>query len=112
MNESSPAASFAAHLRDISGRSATALAACHYDGLLLQAGEPPPLFLDDQHYPFHAHPPFKAWVPLADCAGSFVYFEPGRRPKRLAAGRVRGPTTSPAFATVIFRSSSRPLCRP
>jgi len=74
---------FFPHLHDISGRTAKALAACHFDGLLLQAGEPPTCFLDDQHYPFRAHPPFKAWVPLADVAGSFVYFEPGQRPRLL-----------------------------
>ena len=81
MSQSPPTDSFAAHLQDISRRTVAALAACRYDGLLLQAGEPPGLFLDDQHYPFHPHPPFKAWVPLADAAGSYLYFEPGRRPR-------------------------------
>ncbi len=80
MSETRPSGLFAEHLSDISGRTAAALAACGYDALLLQAGEPPPFFLDDQHYPFRAHPPFRAWVPLADAAGSFVYFEPGLRP--------------------------------
>ena len=72
MSQSPPTDSFAAHLQDISRRTVAALAACRYDGLLLQAGEPPGLFLDDQHYPFHPHPPFKAWVPLADAAGSYL----------------------------------------
>lgn len=81
MSPCDAASLFADHLQDISGRTAAALVACGYDGLLLQAGEPPPLFLDDQHYPFHAHPPFKAWVPLVDAAGSFLHFEPGRRPR-------------------------------
>jgi Xaa-Pro dipeptidase len=81
VSQDDPAASFSEHLRDISRRTAAALASCHYDGLLLQAGDPPGLFLDDQHYPFHVHPPFKAWVPHGDVAGSFVYFEPGRRPR-------------------------------
>ncbi len=81
MTEHRPSRLFAYHLQDISGRTAAALATCGYQALLLQAGEPPPLFLDDQHYPFRAHPPFRAWVPLADAAGSLVYFEPGMRPR-------------------------------
>jgi len=81
VSHSSLSGLFLEHLQNISGRTARALAACHYDGLLLQAGEPPPYYLDDQHYPFRAHPPFRAWVPLADAAGSFVYVEPGRRPR-------------------------------
>jgi Xaa-Pro dipeptidase len=76
-----PSALFLDHLQDISRRAAGALAACGYDGLLLQAGDPPAYFLDDQHYPFRAHPPFRLWVPLAEAAGSFVYVEPGRRPR-------------------------------
>jgi Xaa-Pro dipeptidase len=79
--EPSPFALFSDHLQDITGRTAGALAASGHDGLLLQAGDPPPYFLDDQHYPFRAHPPFRLWVPLADAAGSFVYVEPGRRPR-------------------------------
>ncbi len=81
MLHSSLSGLFLEHLEDISRRTAKALGACRYDALLLQAGEPPPRFLDDQHYPFRAHPPFRAWVPLADAAGSFVYFEPGCRPR-------------------------------
>ncbi|MCP5471318.1 MAG: Xaa-Pro dipeptidase [Sinobacteraceae bacterium] len=81
MHSPDTAALFAAHLHDISRRTATALAACGYEGLLLQAGEPALRFLDDQYEPLHLHPPFKAWVPLADAAGSLLYFEPGRRPR-------------------------------
>ncbi len=72
---------FLEHLRDISHRTAQALATTGFDGLLLQAGDPTPYFLDDQSYPFRAHPPFRRWVPLADTAGSFLYFEPGHRPR-------------------------------
>jgi Xaa-Pro dipeptidase len=62
-------------------RSAAALAACGYDGLLVYAGAPLPVFEDDRDYPFEANAPFKVWVPLADAPGSFVWFEPGRAPR-------------------------------
>src|SRR5215831_11166548 len=71
---------FATHLRVVEKRSATALAAAGYESLLLHAGVPPLLFLDDHHLPFRARAPFKAWAPLADAPDSFVFFRPGRKP--------------------------------
>jgi Xaa-Pro dipeptidase len=62
-------------------RSAHALAACGFRGLLVYAGSPLPVFEDDRTYPFVANAPFKVWVPLADAPGSFVWFEPGARPR-------------------------------
>ncbi|MFO1427875.1 MAG: M24 family metallopeptidase [Steroidobacteraceae bacterium] len=74
------AALFPAHLATLCERATAALAATGYRGLLLQAGSPLEIFLDDQHYPFRAHAPFKAWVPLLDAPQALVWFEPGRRP--------------------------------
>ena len=71
---------FAAHLEGVQKRTATALAATGYDSLLLHAGTPPLLFLDDHHLPFRAQAPFKVWAPLADAPDSFVFFTPGRKP--------------------------------
>jgi Xaa-Pro dipeptidase len=71
---------FAAHLETVEKRSADALAKTDYDALLIHAGTPPLIFLDDHHLPFKAHAPFKVWAPLSDAPDSFVYFTPGRKP--------------------------------
>jgi Xaa-Pro dipeptidase len=72
---------FPAHLQAIGQTAAAALAHAGYQGLLLHSGNPPAFFLDDQHYPFRAHAPFRLWVPQSDLADALVYFEPGQRPK-------------------------------
>lgn len=71
---------FAAHLANVEKRSADALAKTGYDALLVHAGTPPLIFLDDHHLPFRAHAPFKVWAPLIDAPDSFVYFVPGKKP--------------------------------
>ena len=71
---------FAAHLQEVQRRSAAALASAGYDSLLLHAGTPPLLFLDDHHLPFRAQAPFKVWAPLNDAPDSFVFFTPGKQP--------------------------------
>jgi Xaa-Pro dipeptidase len=71
---------FAEHLEGVKKRSASALSATGYDALLVHAGVPPLLFLDDHHLPFKVQAPFKVWAPLIDAPDSFVYFAPGRKP--------------------------------
>lgn len=71
---------FAAHLEAVKNRSATALASTGYDALLVHAGTPPLLFMDDHHLPFKVQAPFKVWAPLIDAPDSFVYFAPGSKP--------------------------------
>jgi Xaa-Pro dipeptidase len=71
---------FASHLEVVKKRSASALSATGYDALLVHAGTPPLIFLDDHHLPFKVHAPFKVWAPLLDAPDSFVYFVPGRKP--------------------------------
>jgi Xaa-Pro dipeptidase len=73
--------SFGPHIDAVCERTAQALAACGYAGLLVYAGSPLPVFEDDRTYPFEANAPFKVWVPLADAPGSFVWFEPGSAPR-------------------------------
>ncbi len=75
--------SFATHIEVVKQRAAAALAATGYESLLLHAGTPPPLFMDDQYLPFRAQAPFKAWAPLGDAPDSFVFFTPGRMPRLL-----------------------------
>jgi len=74
---------FPAHLATVMERASRALEHTGYRGLLVHAGTPPGVFLDDQHYPYRAHAPFRYWAPLESAPGSFVYFEPGRRPHLL-----------------------------
>src|SRR5215510_10907377 len=74
---------FTAHLAVVKERSAGALAATGYDALLVHAGTPPLIFLDDHHLPFRVQAPFKVWAPLADAPDSFVYFVPGKKPQLL-----------------------------
>lgn len=71
---------FAAHLDVVQKRSAEALAETGFASLLVHAGTPPLLFLDDNHLPFKAQAPFKVWAPLLDAPDSFVFFTPGRKP--------------------------------
>src|SRR5580700_2885200 len=75
------ARSFVTHLKSVCERSAAALAACGYEGLLVYAGAPLPVFEDDRDYPFEANAPFKVWAPLSDAPGSFVWFSPGSMPR-------------------------------
>jgi Xaa-Pro dipeptidase len=72
---------FGPHILAVCERTAEALTSCAYAGLLVYAGSPLPVFEDDRTYPFEANAPFKVWVPLADAPGSFVWFEPGSRPR-------------------------------
>jgi Xaa-Pro dipeptidase len=71
---------FQDHLRIVEQRFAKALEACGYDAALLSSGAAPPIFRDDNHYPFRVHATFKAWVPLTDVPESFVYAKSGDKP--------------------------------
>jgi len=72
---------FGPHIATVCERTAQALSSCGYDGLLVYAGSPLPVFEDDRTYPFEANAPFKVWVPLPDAPGSFVWFVPGSAPR-------------------------------
>jgi Xaa-Pro dipeptidase len=72
---------FRQYLDAVCTRTAHALAAAGYDGLVVHSGSLLTVFEDDRTYPFEVHAPFKVWVPLTDAPDCFVHFEPGRRPK-------------------------------
>jgi Xaa-Pro dipeptidase len=72
---------FGPHLEQLCARTARALEASGYTSLLVHSGSLLEVFEDDRTYPFEAHAPFKVWVPLADAPDSFVWFEPGARPR-------------------------------
>src|SRR6202012_3962364 len=65
------------------GRTDSALAAAGFDALVVHAGVPPTLFLDDQAYPYKVNPHFKAWVPIVDNPQSVLIYVPGSRPRVL-----------------------------
>ena len=75
------ASTFGAHLGTLSERTARALQTSGFTSLLVHAGSLLEIFQDDRTYPFEAHAPFKVWVPLQDAPDSFVWFEPGTRPR-------------------------------
>ena len=75
------ASTFGPHLASVCARTAQALAACGFGSLLVHSGRLLAVFEDDRTYPFEAHAPFKVWAPLSDAPDSFVWFEPGARPR-------------------------------
>jgi Xaa-Pro dipeptidase len=72
---------FGPHLEQLCARTAQALEACGFSSLLVHSGSLLEVFADDRTYPFEPHAPFKVWVPLADAPDSFLWFEPGSRPR-------------------------------
>jgi Xaa-Pro dipeptidase len=73
--------SFGPHLKSVCERTARALAASGYSGLLVHSGSLLPVFEDDRFHAFEAHGPFKVWAPLSDVPDCFVWFEPGSAPR-------------------------------
>ena len=71
------------HLHTLMQRTERSLAATEFDALVIHAGCPPTLFLDDQDYPYKVNPHFKAWVPITDNPHCILVVAPGARPKVL-----------------------------
>jgi Xaa-Pro dipeptidase len=80
VSDSNLDALYAAHLGLLMGRTDRALGASGFDALVVHAGRPPLLFLDDQDYPYKVNPQFKAWVPITDSPRSILVYRPGARP--------------------------------
>lgn len=74
---------YAAHLAIQMQRTDRALQASGFDALVIHAGSPPVLFLDDQDYPFKVNPHFKSWVPVLDNPRSTLVYVPGKKPRLL-----------------------------
>ena len=72
---------FPSHLATLCERADQALAIGGFEHLLIAAGTPLPLFLDDQDYPFLVSPHFKHWLPLTNAPGSWLIYTPGHKPK-------------------------------
>jgi Xaa-Pro dipeptidase len=71
------------HLQTQMQRADQALAANGFDALVIHAGCPPTLFLDDQDYPYKVNPHFKAWVPIVDNPRCLLVYSPGNKPQVL-----------------------------
>lgn len=79
----SPDALFPAHLESIAARATAALEASGYDALLVHSGSLRLIPFDDRAYPFRAHAQFLLWAPVGDSPDSFIWFQPGSRPRLL-----------------------------
>jgi Xaa-Pro dipeptidase len=74
---------FPAHLQELRRRTAAALEAGSYDGLVAYSGRPRYAFQDDRPYPFAVNPHFKHWAPITDAPDCFVAWMPGEARPRL-----------------------------
>jgi Xaa-Pro dipeptidase len=71
---------YPAHLAEVCSRTAAALEACGYDGVVIYSGQPTLQFLDDRPYLFRVNPHFKHWLPLTDAPDCFIAWVPGEKP--------------------------------
>ncbi|MGH8293822.1 MAG: Xaa-Pro dipeptidase, partial [Gammaproteobacteria bacterium] len=71
---------YPAHLETVEQHFRQALEAAGFDAIVVFAGSPHTLFLDDMDYPFKVNPHFKHWLPLQNAPDSFVALVPGRKP--------------------------------
>lgn len=68
---------YVTHVADRFAWAAGLLERQSYDGLLIAAGSVLHPFRDDGDYPFKVNPYFKAWLPLLDRPGSYVWLAAG-----------------------------------
>ena len=71
---------YPAHLKTIKERHDRALAATKFDAVVIFAGAPHMIFLDDNPYPFRVNPHFKSWVPIVDNPHCCIFYTPGSKP--------------------------------
>ncbi len=71
------------HLAEMRQRYERALEACGRDSLIIAAGQPHPVFQDDQHLPFKANPWLLQWGPLTEHPGSALLIRAGTAPRLL-----------------------------
>lgn len=72
---------YAGHIETVQRRFDEALEQAGFDGVLIYSGQPRVAFLDDNPYPFRVNPMFKYWLPVTDSPKSFIYYEPGSKPR-------------------------------
>lgn len=75
--------SYTAHLDELRRRYDSVLAATDFDHIVLTAGQPHPIWLDDQTLPFKPNPYLLQWGPLLEHPGSVLIVSAGQRPRWL-----------------------------
>ncbi|WP_028116952.1 Xaa-Pro dipeptidase [Ferrimonas senticii] len=71
------------HIATLRQRSDALLAEHNLAGMVIDAGYPAAIFLDDMEYPFKANPHFKQWVPLTDNPHCMLVIRQGAKPQLL-----------------------------
>lgn len=72
---------YASHIATVQQRFDDALEATGFDSVLIYSGQPAVAFLDDNPYPFRVNPMFKYWLPITESPKSFIYYQPGHKPR-------------------------------
>ncbi|HJP05697.1 MAG: Xaa-Pro dipeptidase [Chromatiales bacterium] len=71
---------YAAHLEELQRRYDSALESANLEAVVIGAGQPAPIFMDDQHLPFKANPHLVQWVPLLKHPDSILCYRKGDMP--------------------------------
>lgn len=69
------------HIQEMQKRTKEALIREGIDGLIIHSGQSKRMFLDDNHYPFHVNPQFKAWLPVIDNPNCWLVVNGVDKPK-------------------------------
>ncbi|WJG11341.1 Xaa-Pro dipeptidase [Aliiglaciecola sp. LCG003] len=69
------------HIEEMQTRTKEALLREGIEGLIIHSGQSKRMFLDDNHYPFHVSPQFKAWVPVIDNPNCWLVVNGVDKPK-------------------------------
>ncbi|MBY5994205.1 Xaa-Pro dipeptidase [Ferrimonas balearica] len=71
------------HLQTLRQRVDEILPRLGLEGMIIHAGEPHRIFLDDMDYPFKVNPHFKHWVPVVDNPHCYLVVTVGEKPRLL-----------------------------
>ncbi|GAA0854342.1 Xaa-Pro dipeptidase [Aliiglaciecola litoralis] len=74
-------AHYASHIEEMQKRTKEALVREGIDGLVIHSGQSKRMFLDDNNYPFHVNPQFKAWLPVIDNPNCWLVVNGVDKPK-------------------------------
>lgn len=72
---------YSQHIQVMQQRTKEALLREGIEGLIIHSGQSKRMFLDDNHYPFHVNPQFKAWLPIIDNPNCWLVVNGTHRPK-------------------------------
>lgn len=79
-NSAALAGPYAEHIATLKARHDRALERAGANHVVIFAGAPIGVFLDDNDYPFRPNPHFVSWVPLTNTPFSYVVYTPGETP--------------------------------